>query len=69
MAPYLEKVYLNVPYNESLPAYRALRGYREHPDGTMRYAGVRFYVMSLDHATQNAEYDEPGFCERWAEDF
>ena len=69
MAPYLGQVYLDVPYDESLPEYRALRDYLEHPDGTMRHDGVRFYAMPLDHAMQNAEHDEPGFWERWAEDF
>jgi hypothetical protein len=35
----------------------------------MRHDGVRFYAMSLDHAMDNAEHDEPGFWERWAEGF
>jgi len=35
----------------------------------MRHAGVRFYVMPLDYAMENAAHDEPGFWERWAEDF
>lgn len=69
MGPYLGQVYMDVPYDESLPAYCALCDYLEHPDGTMRHAGVRFYAMPLDHAMQNAEHDEPGFWECWAEDF
>lgn len=69
MAPYLGQVYLDVPYDESLPEYIRLRDYLEQPDGTMRHAGVRFYAMPLDHAMQNAEHDEPGFWERWAEEF
>lgn len=69
MAPYLGQVYLDVAYDEALPEYRRLRDYLEHPDGTMRHAGVRFYVMPLDQAMCNAEHDEPGFWERWAEEF
>lgn len=69
MAPYLGQVYLDVPYDESLPMYRMLCDYLEWPDGSMRHAGVRFYVMSLDHAMENAAHDEPGFWERWAENF
>lgn len=69
MVSYLGQVYLDVPYDESLPGYCALRDYLEHPDGTMRHAGVRFYVMPLDYAMENAAHDEPGFWERWAEDF
>ncbi|MGJ7918840.1 hypothetical protein ACI48D_25655 [Massilia sp. LXY-6] len=69
MAPWLGQVYIDVPYDESLPEYRALRDYLEHPDGTIRHEGVRFYAMPLDYAMQNAEHDEPGFWERWAENF
>lgn len=69
MAPYLGQVYLDVHYDESLAQYRVLRDYLEHPDGSMRHAGVRFYAIPLDHALQNAEHDEPGFWERWADGF
>lgn len=69
MVSYLGQVYLDVRYDESLPGYCALRDYLEHPDGTMRHAGVRFYVMPLDYAMENAAHDESGFWERWAEDF
>jgi hypothetical protein len=69
MAPYLGQVYLDVPYDETLSDYRVLRDYLEHPDGTMRHEGVRFFAMPLDYAMRNAEHDEPGFWERWAEDF
>lgn len=69
MGAYLGQVYLDVPYDDSLPEYRLLRDYLEHPDGTMCHAGVRFCVMPLDYAMRNAEHDEPGFWERWAEDF
>ncbi|MVW64204.1 hypothetical protein GPY61_30170 [Massilia sp. NEAU-DD11] len=69
MAPYLGQVYLDVPYDDTLPEYRTLCDYLEHPDGSMRHEGVRFYAMPLDHAMKNAEHDDPGFWERWAEDF
>lgn len=69
MPPYLGQVYIDVPYDESLPEYRMLADYLEHPDGTIRHEGVRFYAMPLDHAMQNAAHDEAGFWERWAEDF
>jgi len=69
MAPWLGQVYLDVPWEESLPEYRELRDYLEHPDGTVRHAGMRFLAMSLDHAMQNAAHDGPGFWERQAEDF
>ena len=46
-----------------------LEGGEELPDETMRHPGVRFFVMPLDHAMQNAEHDEPGYWKRWAESF
>lgn len=41
----------------------------QHPDGSMRQAGVRFCVMPLAYAMRNVAHDEPGFWARWAEDF
>jgi hypothetical protein len=67
--PYLGQIYLDVSFDESLPTYRSLRDYLELADGSMRHAGVRFYAMSLDHANENAEHDEPGFWERVWENF
>jgi hypothetical protein len=69
MRPYLGQVYLDVPYDESLPEYRTLRDFLELPDETMRHPGVRFFVMPLDYAMENAEHDEPGYWKRWAESF
>lgn len=69
MLPYLGQVYLDLPYDESLPAYCTLRDYLELPDGSMRIDGVRFCVIPLDYAQQNAAHDEPGFWERWADAF
>ena len=69
MAPYLGQVYLDIPYDESLSEYRVLRDYLENPDGSMRHEGVRFYAMPLEQAMKNTEHDEPGYWERWAEEF
>jgi hypothetical protein len=69
MLPWLGQVCLDVPFDESLAEYCMLRDYFELPDGTMRHAGVRFCVMPLSYANQNAEHDEPGFWGRVSEDF
>jgi len=58
MPPYLGQVYLDVPYDEALPAYRILRDYLELPDGSMRHAGVNFYALPLELADNIAEHDE-----------
>ena len=69
MAPYLGQVYIDIPNDESLPAYCTLRDYLEWPDGGMRHPGVRFYVMPLEYAMRNGAHDAPGFWARWAENF
>lgn len=69
MASWLGQVYLDLPWDETLPAYQVLRDYLELPDGSMRHAGVRFYAMPLALAMENAEHDEPGYWQRWAEAF
>lgn len=69
IAPYRGQVYLDVRYDETVPAYRLLRETLEHPDGTMKYAWVRFMVVPLEYAMHNAAHDVPGFWEDWAADF
>jgi hypothetical protein len=44
--------------DDAPPGYQVVRDYLEHPDGTMRRAGLRFHAMPLEHV-----------CKRWAEDF
>lgn len=68
MDSYRGQIYLDVPFDESLPTYCELRDYLENPDGSMRHDGVRFYALPLAHAMKNAVHDAPGFWERWAED-
>ncbi|WP_426193835.1 hypothetical protein [Massilia sp. DWR3-1-1] len=62
---HLGQVCLDVPFDDSVPAYCALRDYLEFADGSMRHAGVRFNVMPLDYAQRNAAHDAPGFWERY----
>jgi hypothetical protein len=69
MASWRGQVYLDLPWDEDLPAYQVLRDYLELPDGSMRHAGVRFYAMPLELAMENAEHDEPGYWQRRAEEF
>lgn len=69
MMPYLGQVYIDVPYDEADPVYQKLCDHLELADGSMRFAGVRFYVVDLKFAMKNAHHDEPGFWEKWAESF
>lgn len=69
MRSYLGQVYVDVPYDEAVPAYQVLRDHLEHPDGSMRQPGIRFYLLTLDLALTNAEHDDPAFWTRWAAAF
>lgn len=66
---YAGEVYVDVPFDEGDPQYRKLQAFLEFPDGTARFANIKFYVLSLAFAMKNAHHDEPGFWERRAEDF
>lgn len=69
ITPYLGTIYIKVPYDEKNPDYQELRDYLENPDGSMRFDSARFCVTTLSSATKNAHHDEPGFWEKWAENF
>ena len=69
MMGYRGQLYIDLPYDKSLPAYQALEALLENPDGTMRYPDVFFIYCSLDMAMENVAHDEPGFWDRWAENF
>ena len=49
--------------------YQKTIGYLENADGSTRLPGVGFFVLKLGVAMKNAHHDEPGFWERWAEEF
>lgn len=69
MMGYCGQIYIDLPWDESLPDYLALQALLELPDGSMRYPEATFYCCTLDKAMKNAAHDEPGFWERWAEKF
>ena len=69
MESYRGQVYVDVPFEETLPLYCLLRDALEHPDGSMKLATVRFMVVTLDLAMINAEHDTPGFWDNWADTF
>ena len=69
MTGYKGQIYIDVPYDPSLPAYRALAAFLENPDGTIRYPEVVFGYCPLETAMKNVAHDEPGFWDKWADDF
>jgi hypothetical protein len=69
MMSYQGQIYIDVPYDETLPEYRKLATFLEYPDGTTRLPGVDFCYLRYERALENVEHDAPGFWEKWAEDF
>ena len=66
---YLGQLYIDVPFDGHDPSYQKLKNFLENPDGTMKIPGVGFCYLPLDHAMKNAHHDEPGFWDRWADNF
>lgn len=69
MGRYLGQLYIDVPFDEADPAYRRLRDFLEKPDGSMFFDDARFCYYPLQEAMKNAQHDEPGFWEDWANNF
>ncbi len=69
MMGYRGQLYLDVPYETSLPAYQLLKNFLETPDGNMRFPEVTFGYCPLEKAMENAAHDAPGFWAHWADTF
>ena len=66
---YRGQVYLDVVPDDSNEVYALLNDYLEDKDGKSKFENVIFYILSLEIAMKNAHHDEPGFWDRWAENF
>ena len=66
---YEGQIYIDVPYDLINPTYQDVQEFLEWPDGTCRFDDVKFWILSLEMAMENAHHDEPGFWERHAEGF
>lgn len=69
MRSYAGEIFINVLFNETDNQYRKVQAFLEYPDGTMRFDDIKFYVVTLQVAMENARHDEPGFWQRWADNF
>jgi len=69
MMGYRGQIYIDLPFDASLPAFQALQAFLELLDGTMRFPEATFFYCPLDKAMENAAHDEPGFWQRWAQNF
>lgn len=69
MESYRGQIYVDLPFDQSLPAFQALEAFLEFPDGITRFSDAAFYYCPLELAMENAAHDQPGFWDRWAETF
>lgn len=69
MGGYEGTIYIDIPFDTTLPEYKELEAFLEYPDGSMRFPEAVFAYLPLEEAMKNVEHDEPGFWERWAENF
>ncbi len=66
---YRGQLYIDVPMDEKDERYLKLNEYLEDENGDVKIEGIRYYFIPLKVAMKNAHHDEPGFWEKWAEDF
>jgi hypothetical protein len=66
---YTGEIYIDVPFDENDPVYKKVNAFLEHDDGTPKFEGTRFLYLSLEIAMRNKHHDEPGFLDKWAENF
>ena len=64
MLGYRGQLYIDLPYDKSLPAFQVLQAFLENPDGSMRYPEAFFVYCSQDKAMENAAHDALGFWDR-----
>ena len=69
MMGYRGQLFIDLPFDTTVPAFRALQAFLENSDGSMRHRGVFFVYCSFKKAMENAAHDEPGFLDRCAENF
>lgn len=69
MSGYRGELYFDVCYDEADPLYQALSSYLEDQAGQAKFEGVQFCYCPLETAMQNQHHDEPGFWEKWADEF
>lgn len=65
LSGYIGTIYVDIPFDKTLPAYQKLEAYLENPDGSMKFSDLSFYVLSLEYAMQYAYRDDPGYYDDW----
>lgn len=69
MESYQGQLYFDTPYDANDPEYIQLCDYLEDMEGNLKIPGIYFWYMPVIAAMQNAHHHEPGFWDKWAENF
>ncbi|MDR1276036.1 MAG: hypothetical protein LBL72_06620 [Candidatus Accumulibacter sp.] len=69
MSSYAGEIYIDVPFDENDPTYKMVDGFLAHDDMTPKIEGSIFFHLPLEVAMQNRHHDEPGFWDKWAENW
>jgi len=66
---YRGQLYIDVPMDKNNDKYKLLNEHLENNDGSFKIKGVNYIYLPLEIAMKNKHHDEPGFWDKWAEDF
>jgi hypothetical protein len=69
MESYAGQIYIDVPYDPDDVLFQKLTSFLENPDGTIKNEGAKHWHLPLELAMKNKHHDEPGFWEKWVENF
>jgi len=66
---YRGQLYLDVPIDDKNDKYQLICDHMDDQDGLFKIPGVESWIFPLEVALKNKHHDEPGFWDRWAENF
>ena len=66
---YRGQLYIDLPIDEKNKKYKLLCEHLDGPNSTFKIEGVESWIFPLEVAMKNKHHDEPGFWDRWAENF
>ncbi|MDR1162767.1 MAG: hypothetical protein LBM17_02875 [Candidatus Accumulibacter sp.] len=69
MPSYAGEIHIDVPFDENDPTYKMVDGFLAHDDMTPKIEGSIFFYLPLEVAMKNKHHDEPGFWDKWAENW
>ena len=66
---YRGQLYVDLPIDDNNEKYQLLCEHLDAPNGTFKIKGVESWIFPLKEALKNKHHDEPGFWDKWAENF